>query len=326
MPTHDLKYPGELFLKILPMHYDAVVAESNGTVFSNAAMAFHQSIDQARLLAQMPEFVVRATAKQIMFDAQIIYDVTGRLFPRSWTQEEDAKLVIEKNKRLAALGENPVVDEEDVANAVRMLSLICSVDQGHEHPRIGVEALLIALLLQTWTAFESFVTDIWVAAVNANPKKLAKRVSGAKSSEGADLQERKRTVPLTSLERFGFDLTKSMGYLLKDKFDFAGLGGIQSAYLAAFGEDAKDLFNTNELHCANVAALHAIRNCFAHRAGRADSIFLSAISKCPASPYQSLRIWENDKKLEVDGIMVREFFVSTCTNALAFLRFVKTEA
>jgi hypothetical protein len=278
-------------------------------------------MEQARLLAQMPEFIVRATARQIMFDTDVIHSVTGKLFPQTWSDEEDAKIKAERDLRIAALPEEIEIDQKDINHSVRMLTALCSQAGGHEHILTAIEAMLVALLLQAWTAFESFAADVWVAALNANPKKFAKRVAGAKPSAGASSQE--KSVHVSSLEKFDFNLTNSMGTLLKDKFDFARLSNIKNAYVAAFGDEAKLLFDTSFLNCANIAALQAVRNVYAHRGGKADVIFRSAISKCAASPYHGLATLEDGKKIEVDGIMVRELFVSTCMIALALLRFVK---
>ncbi len=319
---HDLKYPSELFLRILPPQYRPVVDESAGTVFSEAGNAFYESMENVRLLAQLPEFTVRATAKQVMFAGEVVLVAIGKLFPRVVSLEDKRKIAEERERRIREEGDQATVTNEDVANAVHMLTQLCSIETGHEHTRKGVEALLIGLLLHTWTAYEAFVTDIWVAAINANPEKFVNQIANAKAAENAEVQKEK-SIPLSILTRFGFDLTNKMGAVLKRKFDFDRLRGIAHAYESTFGKDAKVLFDTSQLYSANVAALEAIRNLFAHRSGKSDFRFRDAIEKCPGSPYHHLRHLEDDKKVEVDGIMVREFFHSACTNALAMLRYVK---
>jgi hypothetical protein len=322
MPTHDLKYPSELFLKILPTHFKPVVDESVGTVFSEAGNAFYESMENVRLLAQLPEFTVRATAMQVMFDTEVVLAAIGKLYPRVVSLEDKKKIAEERERRLNEQPEEVVSTNEDVANAVHMLTQLCSVETGHEHTRKGVEALLVGLLLHTWTAYEAFVTDIWVAAINSNPRKFVNQIANAKSAENAEMQQEK-SIPISYLSRFGFDLRNKMGAVLKRKFDFDRLRGIAHAYESTFGKDAKGLFDTSQLNSANMAALEAIRNLFAHRSGKSDLQFRDLIKKCHGSPYHHLQHLEDDKKVEVDGIMVREFFYSASIHALAMLRYVK---
>src|SRR5437867_7135666 len=131
MPTHDLKYPSELFLKILPSDYRPVQDQSAGTVFSDAGSAFFESMDNVRLLAQLPEFAVRATAMQVMFDTEVVLLATGKLYPKVVSEEDKRKIAEEKERLLKERGEEAGCTNEDVANAVHMLTQLCSLEIGH---------------------------------------------------------------------------------------------------------------------------------------------------------------------------------------------------
>lgn len=323
--VHDLKYPGTLFGSVIPPRFDAVLNAALSTIFEPAGTAFKENMEQVRLLSQMPEFVVRSTAKQITFDVTAGLNALGIPFPVGPSEEDNKKLIAEK-ERLIAITPSWKPTQTEILSAMHMLDTLCSVDRGHEHARIGIEAMLIAMLLQTWTAFESFITDVWVVALNNYPDKFAKRVAGAKSSSGAQPQDKsmEKSVPITSLERYGYDLTKSMGFLLKDKFDFDRLKNVERAYVAAFGENVKTLFDTAVTDSANVAALEVIRNLFAHRAGKADLQFRIGMSRCQGSTYyHKLKDWPDDERVSVDAEMVQDLLLSVCSIAQNLLIFVK---
>lgn len=328
---HDLKFPDELVLKILRGHLDPIVIAAQNTIFAEVVSVFREMMEQVRLLAQLPEFMVRATAQEVMFDVAAWYEAFNEPLATGPFSKVQLDRLIQIRARMIA--EEIAANEDDehrekvrlkrITDSTDMLRTLCSVSEGHEYTLTGMESLLIALMLQTWTAFEAFVTDTWVVTLNLGPKSFARQVSAAKSdNEGKD---QRKTIPLALIEEFNFDLTKSMGFLLKEQFDFTRLRNIKDAYIAAFGDSAEPLFDTNNLNPANVAALEAIRNVFAHRGGRSDAQFRQLVSKCPASEYYCLRDLEDGKKVQIDGAMVRDLWISTCANATALIVFLKGE-
>jgi hypothetical protein len=325
---HDLKYTDELLLRISPAHLHQITFEAENTIFAEVATVFKEMMERVRLLAQLPEYMVRATAQQVMFDVASCYEAfNDPLATGPFTKSQLDQLMKVRERMIA----EEIKDNENeehlnklmnkrITDSMHMLKSLCSVSEGHEFTLTGMEVLLISLMLQTWTAFEAFVTDTWVVALNLGPKSWARQVTAAKSEK--DGKEQRKTIPLSQIEKFNFDLTKNMGSLLKEKFDFARLKNVKGAYLAAFGGDASPLFDTNNLNPANVAALEAIRNVFAHRGGRVDEEFRGLVSKCPASEYYWLRDLKDGDKVRIDGAMVRDLWVSTCINATALVIFL----
>lgn len=321
---HDLKYPDGLLLQLHPRHLATIAAAGHETIFSGAVSAFTQSMDQIRLLALIPEFFVRATAKQIIFDVASMYEALGKPFPSGPVTEEQWERIAQiKQRKLdeqLAITDHSIIEaqfKKDVIESSAHLRRLCSASEGTPETLSAVECLLISLLLQTWTAFESLTTDVWIAALNLGPKSFCKRVANYKGAQSKEQQA--KSILITSLERFNFDLTNSMGSLLKEKFDFARLRNIKTAYITAFGKETEPLFDTNNLNPANNAAHEAIRNVFAHRGGRADGQFRYLVSKCPASEYYWLRDLKDDEKVKVDGAMVYDLWLSTCATATALV-------
>ena len=326
---HDLKFPDELLLKTLRGHLDPIVIAAQNTIFAEVVSVFREMMEQVCLLVQLPEFMVRATAQEVKFDAAAWYEAFNEPLATGPFSKVQLDRLMQIRERMIA--EEIAANQNDehrekvlrkrITDSTDMLRTLCSVSEGHEYTLTGIESLLIALMLQTWTAFEAFMTDTWVVTLNLGPKSFARQVSAAKSdNEGKD---QLRTIPLALIEKFNFDLTKSMGFLLKEKFDFTRLRNIKDAYIAAFGYSAEPLFDTNNLNPANVAALEAVRNVFAHRGGRSDTQFRELVSNCPASEYYCLRDLEDGKKVQIDGAMVRALWISTCANATALIVFLK---
>ena len=145
-------------------------------------------------------------------------------------------------------------------------------------------SLLSGMAMAAWTAFESMSSDLWVQAVNVGPKAWSKKVfEKAKTPhlkpESERNKEQEKSIPLTVLSEYGYDLRMKMGTLLKqqEKVDFQSLANTNAAYCAIFPEKAKKIFDDN----THLAALEAIRNLYAHRAGMVDEKFKRRISPFP---------------------------------------------
>ncbi|QDU27629.1 hypothetical protein ETAA8_27170 [Anatilimnocola aggregata] len=83
----------------------------------------------------------------------------------------------------------------------------------------GLASTYSALLLGAYTVFESMSADLWVAAVNSRPKTLAVNVirKPAQVRDEGDSNRSAATIPLTELVAHGFNLTQTMGDLLKQR-------------------------------------------------------------------------------------------------------------
>jgi hypothetical protein len=100
----------------------------------------------------------------------------------------------------------------------------------------GAEAWLSAQITGMWTAFESMAEDLWETALNSKPRGLAE-LSGRRKGRGQERGngsgypvEDSKEVKLQWLQNFNYDLSKSMGTILKSKYRFDRLDGIRRAY------------------------------------------------------------------------------------------------
>ncbi|WP_153007992.1 hypothetical protein [Sphingomonas yabuuchiae] len=147
------------------------------------------------------------------------------------------------------------------------------VDADPQRHGLGLETLMSAELLETWSAVEAMVSDIWVVALNISPEPLAANYLGSEKS-----------FPVQILRKFDFNVSNKMGEIITsmNKVDMNSLSGIRSAYKSAFSDS-----NTDEIFAKfdpDVSHLEAIRNLFAHRSGVVDQKFLSRVQKSEIIP------------------------------------------
>ncbi|TBB12443.1 hypothetical protein ELH50_15740 [Rhizobium ruizarguesonis] len=156
---------------------------------------------------------------------------------------------------------------------------------------IGLQALMSAILLETWSAFEGLLIDTWKTALNLAPNSLSAGVLGNEKS-----------IPVAALQRYGFNVADKLGDVLSDipgKVDLASLSGIKKAYKAAFAEaDPEAIFNAYD---PALSHFEAIRHLFAHRAGKVDERFLRRVRKDA-----DLSAYQVGDELKINGLLVSQ--------------------
>ena len=118
-------------------------------------------------------------------------------------------------------------------------------------------------IILSWAAFETVAEDLWEAAVNARPSKLA---SG--------------NLPIDKLKIYRFDVRSNLGTMLKDQSrNFRTLFGIQDAYRNTFqrqGERINSILSEPPLKYTA-----AVRNVIIHKGGKIDEEYLDQVSRIP---------------------------------------------
>ncbi len=93
----------------------------------------------------------------------------------------------------------------------------------------SMQVLYSAAISASWTAFECLAADLWAASLNEYPQPLAQAALGSLDPQDTgELTGKQISVGLAA--RYGFDLRHCLGTLLKPKFDFTSVKGIQKAY------------------------------------------------------------------------------------------------
>jgi len=184
-------------------------------------------------------------------------------------------------------------------------SLLAELVPTHLAVEASMRSVLSAMLAGTWTSFEVLATDVWINAVNQRSSTLGlkamEEAHRLKNSVGEPHEEsRVRAKSLdahTLFTRYGVDFSSSLGSVIYDRplMSFNGMRGLRTVYKAAFGDDAKSLFDGfHELR-----DLESLRNVLVHRAGIADKRFCDRVKQSPR-----LSVFEERKRVRLDGEMV----------------------
>jgi len=146
----------------------------------------------------------------------------------------------------------------------------------------GLEATLHGIVVGAWTTFEVLASDLWETAVNLFPYPLAtlsgvspaktKRRLAAFTEDGVASSAQGKSIRMDYLQAHGFDLSRRMGAVLRERFNFQVLDGIRDAYYAAFADEPS---NVRALIASDaLSALATVRNLLVHRSGSVDQRFL----------------------------------------------------
>jgi hypothetical protein len=153
----------------------------------------------------------------------------------------------------------------------------------------GVEAWLSAQIVTSWTAFETLAGDLWEAALNSHPHGLSE-LKGEKA-------QGEKTVQISLLRKYSFDVSKRMGTLLKEKRNFDGLEGFREYYKLAFYTD--DATITEILSNDLLDTLSTVRNLLVHRGGVVDERYLRRTKSLPLAPKAKI-----GERIKLDGDIV----------------------
>lgn len=200
----------------------------------------------------------------------------------------------ELNKRIRQAGDDqlsPTVLQE-LSEGLRILSQLAATLGAM---RIGAPEMLASFITATWTIFETLAGDLWEAALNGHPANLAKlkgkknRIRGATRSslQGVPVPYDRgngegKSIPLSQVERYKYNLSDKMGTILREKFKFDRLDCIREAYSVAFynAADEVDAALTDKA----LDALSQTRNLIVHRAGVVDRHYYDQTTKLPLAP------------------------------------------
>jgi hypothetical protein len=187
---------------------------------------------------------------------EVAIEVTEGL--REWGRQELNVLATNQSEYEAGM-------RRDLAQSFGVLGLVNMDD--------GVQAWMAAQITGTWTAFEAMAEDLWEAALNTKPHGLAE-LKGKKQGTKED-----RFVKLTLLQKYRYDLSHSMGTVLKGRYSFDNLVEIRKAYEEAFPPAAQAIHTAINDRALDVISL--VRNVLVHSGGIIDEEYLCRAAHLP---------------------------------------------
>lgn len=167
---------------------------------------------------------------------------------------------------------------------------------------IGLNALV-----NSWTLFESYSKEIWVKVLNENPQFLSQKIMNNKSENDNGFNS--KTIPLTMLSKYNYDVSGHLGEILSVKYDFTSVEGIKKAF--------KDLLNLKDqeigfLDNTIINQLEICRHVIVHNAGLIDTKYLARSKK---------KNEINNQKLQLDIIEINDMVNDSinCTKQLLLI-------
>jgi hypothetical protein len=150
-----------------------------------------------------------------------------------------------------------------------------------------MNAFCSSLVIQAWTTFETLAEDLWVAAVNARPSRLASLKGSSRSKYRINKDNKPqaekvpKSIPFAALQQRHFNVGAVMGELLLEvsRVSFRSLGNIREAYHLAFSEQSQSI--DFQLDREELQYIAAIRNVLIHKAGKVDTEFFEQTKLIP---------------------------------------------
>jgi len=223
------------------------------------AEGFFENIRQVESLIQMP---------MVMFAMLEVDNQLGDRF-RSlaldyWSRGEGFKNFLDEYGKTLAV--NPVKSPDFMERALKRHDDLLATPGIGGTLKAAMQVSYSAGVSGSWTALECLATDLWVASLNEEPMTLAQTaISSLEGQEPGELTSKQISVGLAA--RHGFDLRSCLGTVLKSRFDFTAVSGIQKAYKVFVPNDE---FIEKVLTQRELSELEAARHVIVHRAGRVD--------------------------------------------------------
>jgi hypothetical protein len=172
-------------------------------------------------------------------------------------------------------------------------------------------AVLSTIVLESWTAFESLASDLWVTAVDQGPKDIRNRLMLSKNWLTPDDQ-----ITPEKIHEIEYD-ARQLGSFLREvgKVSFQKLDYIRRFYSAALRKETDQLFE--KTGGGYIFALSGFRNALVHNAGKADKRFVKAVAR-----FVEFRSIKPKDVLVLDGEVVRKLHNSAIVLGLKLIQFV----
>ena len=278
------------------------------------ALTFLNNLARTACFALMPaQLAVLARNNQLWLDyidiklGRSLNPELKEYSPGKFSAEEEklARPIVEKYYKLSASEKRDLLANVGIAFVEQNLT-------SDTNMRESMTALLSTIVLESWTAFESLASDLWVAAVDQGPKDIRNRVMLSKTLLVPDDQ-----ITAEKIHELEYDSSRQLGSFLRDvgKVSFQKLDYIRRFYCAAFGKEIDQLFEKTE--DGYIFALSAFRNALIHKAGKADRRFVKTVAR-----FEEFRSINPKDHLMLDGEIVRKLHNSAIVLGWELIGFV----
>ena len=197
-------------------------------------------------------------------------------------RDPNRSLVEAAYNRRAMLSTGPA---DGVHDLISLGTLNRTFSWTHAFHNDALQAVLQNQIVFAWTAFEVLAADLWIEALNFEPKIALELITTAQN-QGSGLVNKDvgKTYSVDTFAKFGFDLSRNMGTILSQRYgNFLRLTNIERAY----GDAAMALPMDGKAGTC-LRLLEHLRNVIVHRGGVVDAEYKRKISSMPINLLQGV--------------------------------------
>ena len=265
------------------------------------ASAFFENVARTDSFTLFPAVLAAESLQDQLWLDYAVFKVTGKISTLSRRLSKDkskavrnelARLYKAHHRRFMAGKDTGI--KRKIEAGVRQINIMTSHETGSSD---SIKALLFAVIVESWMAFEILVSDLFYESLDHGISEWRINV-GQKYNEfsrGSNWEPQKVAPGVIH------DPQKNYGSFLRDNgaISFQRFRSIKFWYKTAFGENCAKLFR--EVEGGYIRALSAVRNVILHKNGIADATYKSDVDKFP-----ELNLVKEKEPIRLDGEIVRK--------------------
>jgi hypothetical protein len=268
--------------------------------FVDAVSAFLSNMRRVATFAAMPaELSYNVRRDQLLSDCATI-ETTGKLKPdlRQFLDNDPSPEFRASFQKFATeyITEKSFEEKRDTTERLGVGYIERVLDAEFPPMQASMDAVFEAVILQSWTAFETLAADLWFTALDNGPSQWRTNVL----RKHGEFKRGSNWEPQTVLPAVLNDPQKKFGSSLKDldAIGFQKFRLLKFWYETAFGVGVAKIFAEDGGY---IRALAAVRNLIVHQAGKADATYVNEVKKFP-----ELNQVAEDNLIQLDGVTVNK--------------------
>jgi hypothetical protein len=287
----------------------SAILEIRSDALRECANAFSFNIERTATFAIMPsEMAFMCRRDQIMADKAVL-NVTGKPAELKDFVNDPPDGVWENiAEQFAEFIQLPEAEKALLRFGMGVMHVEKLLAAPHPAMHRSIDALFASVILESWTAFETLSSEVWVQLVNNGPSELRTKVNDSRHVKKGEREEDEK-IPLK--------IDPAMDYAgsLREarRVSFQTLSNIKKYYSVIFEKPVmKRIFE--ETSGGYIAALSAVRNILTHKAGIVDSSFVVQVKNFP-----ELSTFKDKDPLLLDGGIVKRLRQAALDHAQAII-------
>jgi hypothetical protein len=308
---HDFKYRAIAWTPVGDRRWD--LRDFRSECLHRIAVAFLTNLQRTSSFALMPAHLAWLARLDQLWTDYIDIMLGRSINPESKNYSprisyEEAQVIRPFLEKFCTLSES---DAKGLINNVGIAFVEHNLESD-EDMRESMMAVLSTIVLESWTAFESVVSDLWVVGVDKAPKDVRLRIANS-----TRLLKPDDNIGAKELLDVEFDPSSNYGSSLRElgRVSFQKLDYIKRFYSIAFDHDFGKMFS--EVENGYINALAAFRNALIHNAGKADKKFVKNVQS-----FEEFRTVKPKDTLLLDGEIVRKLHNSAIVLGWELIKFV----